>query len=219
MAERSGAAARVVAQIGPLGDGIDDRLREQYDLLPLWQVEGREAMSRRAAEVRVVVTSVRYGCTAELMAMLPGLGAICSWGVGHETLDMNAARVRGVQVSNTPDVLDDCVADLAWGLLLATARHICDAERYVRSGSWRAIGEFPLATKVSGKRLGILGLGRIGDAIARRGGPASRWTFAIAIDHPVPNGPTAICRRYATLPNGQTFWRSPAWAARPRVIW
>jgi lactate dehydrogenase-like 2-hydroxyacid dehydrogenase len=169
MAETSGPTPRVVAQIGPLGDEIDEALRERYDVLPLWQPAGREGMGRRAFEVRAVATSVRHGCSAELIRMLPNLGAICSWGAGHETLDLNAARALGIQVSTTPDVLDNCVADLAWGLLLATARHIADADRYVRNGVWRHIGEFPLATKVSGKRLGVLGLGRIGDAIARRG--------------------------------------------------
>ena len=76
-------------------------------------------------------------------------------------------RRRGVQVSNTPDVLTDCVADLAWGLLIAAARRMGQGERFVRSGQWGQIhGSIPLGMRVSGKKLGIVGLGRIGDAIA-----------------------------------------------------
>src|SRR5690606_9471273 len=66
------------------------------------------------------------------------------------------------------DALNDCVADLAWSLLLSTSRRVAQADRYVRAGRWQRLGEFPLSTKVSGKRLGILGLGRIGAAIAKR---------------------------------------------------
>ena len=83
---------------------------------------------------------------------------------------MAAAQARGVQVSNTPDVLTDCVADLAWGLLIAAARRMGQGERFVRSGQWGQIhGSIPLGMRVSGKKLGIVGLGRIGDAIAKRG--------------------------------------------------
>lgn len=159
-----------VLQVGPLGDEIDRELQAQYEVLRLWaEPGGLEAVARRAAGVSAVVTSVRHGCTASLIERLPDLRAICSWGVGYETIAVAAARARGVVVSNTPDVLDDCVADLAWGLLIAAARRTAVGDRYVKTGQWRTIGAFPLSTRVSGKRLGILGLGRIGEAIARRG--------------------------------------------------
>ena len=116
-----------------------------------------------------MVTSVRHGCKASLIERLPDLRVICSWGVGYETIAVAAAHARGIAVSNTPDVLDDCVADLAWGLLIAAARRTAVGDRYVKTGQWRTIGAFPLSTRVSGKRLGVLGLGRIGEAIARRG--------------------------------------------------
>jgi hypothetical protein len=119
--------------------------------------------------ITVIVTSVRHGCKASLIERLPNLRVICSWGVGYETVDVAAAHRRGIVVSNTPDVLNDCVADLAWGLLIAAARRIAVGDRSVKTGQWRTIGAFPLSTRVSGKRLGILGLGRIGEAIARRG--------------------------------------------------
>jgi hypothetical protein len=160
---------KVVLQVGPMGDAQDAALRRAFDLIPLWLPAGAGALARRAGEVRAIATSVRHGCPASLIASLPRLGAISSWGAGFDTLAVDAAFARGVQVATTPDVLNECVADLAWSLLLAAARRVSEADRYVRDGQWRVIGEFPLATKVSGKRLGILGMGRIGEAIARRG--------------------------------------------------
>lgn len=158
-----------IVQVGPLGDWADARLREACDVIALWEAADRLAcLEERAAGAVAAVTSVRHGCTAAMMERMPSLKAICSWGVGYESIDVAAARARGIGVSHTPDVLDDCVADLAWGLLIAAARRIAVGDRYVKTGQWRAIGQFPLSTRVSGKRLGILGLGRIGEAIARR---------------------------------------------------
>jgi hypothetical protein len=157
-----------IAQVGPLGDDIDAQLQAQYSVLRLWeQPAGIETCA--GAGITAVVTSVRHGCKAALIERLPDLRAVCSWGVGYETLDVAAARARGIVISNTPDVLNDCVADLAWGLLIAAARRVAEGDRYVKGGQWRTIGAFPLSMRVSGKRLGVLGLGRVGEAIARRG--------------------------------------------------
>lgn len=159
-----------IVQIGPMGEEMDNHLRSHYDVLRLWEEPCGEAMTAGRVEgIVAAVTSVRHGCDRALIERLPKLRAICSWGVGYETIDVAAARARGIVVSNTPEVLDDCVADLAWGLLIAAARRIAVGDRYVKSGQWRTIGAFPLSTRVSGKRMGILGLGRIGEAIARRG--------------------------------------------------
>lgn len=159
-----------IIQLGPVGDWADDHLQKHYEVLQLWKESDPHAvLERRGAAVKAVVTTVRAGCAADVIRRCPDLQAICSWGVGYETIDVGAARERGIEVSNTPDVLDDCVADLAWGLMIAAARRISEGDRYVKTGQWRTIGAFPLTTRVSGKRLGILGLGRIGAAIARRG--------------------------------------------------
>ncbi len=159
-----------ILQVGPLGEEIDQELQANYDVVRLWTLQnGLEVVAEHGAGVTAVVTSVRHGCNESLIERLPNLRAICSWGVGYETVDVAAAHVRGIVVSNTPDVLDDCVADLAWGLLIAAARRTAVGDRYVKTGQWRTIGAFPLSARVSGKRLGILGLGRIGEAIARRG--------------------------------------------------
>ena len=159
-----------ILQVGTLGDETDAYLQAHYEVLRLWEQEGGlEHAAGGAAGITAVVTSVRHGCKADLIARLPDLRAICSWGVGYETIDAAAAQARGIAISNTPEVLNDCVADLAWALLLASARRTAVADRYVKTGQWRSIGAFPLSTRVSGKRMGVLGLGRIGEAIARRG--------------------------------------------------
>jgi len=162
-----------VIQIGPLSGSpnANERLQAEYDVFELWKhPDGVKALAQHGKGVRVAVTTANAGCTAEIMDALPDLQAICSWGVGYETIDVEAARKRGVLVSNTPDVLTDCVADLAWGLMIASARRIAQGDRFVREGGWGQVhGSFPLGVRVSGKKLGILGMGRIGLAIAERG--------------------------------------------------
>ena len=104
-----------------------------------------------------------------LIDALPNLKAICSLGVGYDSIDVEHAHARGIQVSNTPDVLNDCVADLTWGLILATMRGMGRAERFVREGKWEnQLASLPLGKRVTGKRLGIVGLGRVGLAVAQR---------------------------------------------------
>lgn len=103
----------------------------------------------------------------ELLAQLPNLKVVSVFGVGYDGVDTAAARERGVCVTHTPDVLTDDVADLAIGLMLSVARGIPQADRHVRAGRWPS-GPMPLGRKVSGARLGIVGLGRIGTAIAQR---------------------------------------------------
>lgn len=102
-----------------------------------------------------------------LLSKLPALEIVASFGVGYDTIDVAEAARRGVVVTNTPDVLSDEVADLALGLLLATLRQIPQAERHLRAGLWRE-RNFPLTATLRGRRVGILGLGRIGRAIAAR---------------------------------------------------
>jgi hydroxypyruvate reductase len=107
--------------------------------------------------------------------------------VGYDGIDVAAAKRRGITVTNTPDVLNDCVADLAMGLTIAAARRLSEGDRYVRAGKWLK-GPMPLATRVSGKRLGIVGFGRIGQTIAKR---ASGFEMQIAYHsrRPVADAP------------------------------
>ena len=102
------------------------------------------------------------------MSALPNLGAVVNFGVGYDTTDVDAAAARGVAVSNTPDVLTDCVADTAVGLMIDVMRQFSASDRYVRAGRWPVEGMYPLTRQVSNTRVGIIGLGRIGSAIAKR---------------------------------------------------
>ncbi|MGB6007440.1 2-hydroxyacid dehydrogenase [Castellaniella sp.] len=159
-----------LAQLVSLGADYNAQLAARWRVLPLFEEDAPEArLKSLAPDVRLLVTSARVGLTADTLQALPRLQAICSWGVGCDALPLEAARARRVVVSNTPDVLSECVADMAWGLLLSGARQIPAGDRYARSGRWVAQGKFPLSTQAWGKRLGILGMGRIGEAIARRG--------------------------------------------------
>jgi lactate dehydrogenase-like 2-hydroxyacid dehydrogenase len=92
---------------------------------------------------------------------------ISIFGVGYDAVDVTTAHQRGIQIGYTPEVLNDCVADTAMGLLIDVARQFSASDRYLRAGQWLK-APFPLTTRVSGKRLGIVGLGRIGQTIARR---------------------------------------------------
>ena len=112
-----------------------------------------------------------------LMDRLPNLELIANFGVGYDAVDAAGARQRGIVVTNTPDVLTDEVADLALGLVLATLRRIPQADRYLRDGHWPK-APFPLTASLRGRRVGILGLGRIGRAIAHR-----LESFGVEIDY------------------------------------
>lgn len=148
---------------------LESQLDTEFDVYPLWKEADPTAfLAARGNEFTALVTSARVGADAALMKALPELKVISSFGVGYETIDIDAAKRQGVVVSNTPDVLNDCVADLAFGLMIDVARGISFGDRFVRRGDWLRNVAVPLATQVSGKRLGILGLGRIGQAIARR---------------------------------------------------
>jgi len=125
-------------------------------------------LDRHAADVTVILACGRPGVDAGLMAQLPNLEAIANFGAGVDAIDLDAARTRGIVVSNTPDVLTDTVADTALGLILDTMRGFSAADRYVRAGRWPVEGPPPYTRDLSGSRIGILGLGRIGSAIATR---------------------------------------------------
>jgi len=162
-----------ILQIGSLSGHppADAELASRYQVLQYWKAADPHAFLREHADqIEVIATSANIGCKAEVIQALPKLKAICSWGVGYDSIDVEVAKSRNILVSNTPEVLNDCVADLAWGLLIASARNIGWGDRFVRANHWEnKVGGLTLGTRVSGKKLGIVGLGRIGEAIARRG--------------------------------------------------
>jgi len=146
------------------------QLNALYHVVPFWQAADPQAcLAEHRQQVKVLATSAFTPANADFLAQFPALQAICNLGVGYDNIDIDYARTHGIVVSNTPDVLDDCVADLAWGLVLSTLRGMGQAERYIRNQQWTArLATLPLGRRVTGKRLGIVGLGRIGMAIAQR---------------------------------------------------
>jgi hydroxypyruvate reductase len=157
-----------VLQTGRLLPSLEQALAAEYDitLLPP-AAEVPAFLAGQGTRFEAAVTSSKIGADAALIAGLPNLKAIAHFGVGYDSVDVGAAARHGVPVSNTPDVLNDCVADIAIGLLIDAARGMSASERFVRRGDWLK-GPFPLTTRVSGKKLGIVGLGRIGQTIAKR---------------------------------------------------
>jgi lactate dehydrogenase-like 2-hydroxyacid dehydrogenase len=145
-----------------------DYFEENYDLLRLWEASDRDGFLRaHGASVRAIATRGDLGASADLIAALPNLEIISVFGVGTDAVDLGAARARNIKVTNTPDVLTDDVADIAVALLLAAARQVPQGDALVRFGAWPQ-GGLPLVTRVSGKKVGIAGMGRIGTAVAKR---------------------------------------------------
>ncbi|HEY9279671.1 MAG TPA: 2-hydroxyacid dehydrogenase [Eoetvoesiella sp.] len=146
----------------------EERLARDFNVIQLWEEPDPDAaILAHQDSITVLVTSAMTPTPASLIDRLPNLRAICSNGVGYDAIDVKHAQQKGIQVSNTPDVLNDCVADLAWGLILTSARGLGRAERHVRANQW-GTAQLPLGSKVTGKKLGIVGLGRVGLAIAER---------------------------------------------------
>ena len=121
--------------------------------------------------IRGVATTGGKGLSRAMVERMPNLRIVASAGVGYDTIDVAACTENGVVVTNTPDVLTDDVADTALGLIIAARRNMIAGDAHVRSGSWGREGPLPLTSALRGRRLGILGLGRIGTAIARRAEP------------------------------------------------
>ncbi|NPC54780.1 2-hydroxyacid dehydrogenase [Caenimonas soli] len=153
---------------GRIPPALEARLAEAYQLATLPGDCDRAAfLAAHGAEFTALVTSAAVGTDEALIAALPNLRVISNFGVGLDRVDVAAAQRRGIAVGYTPDVLNECVADAAIGLMLDVARGFSAADRFVRSGEWLK-RQFPLMHKVSGARLGMVGMGRIGRAIADR---------------------------------------------------
>ena len=148
-----------------------DRLRREHDV-DIWPEPvppPRAVMLERAAEADALLAMLTDRIDADLLDAAPNLKAIANYAVGTDNIDVEAATARGIPVGNTPDVLTETTADLAFGLMLAVARRLVEADTYVREGRW---GEWSpdllLGHDVNGAALGIVGYGRIGKAVARR---------------------------------------------------
>ena len=157
-----------VLQITPMLPRVEAALEAAYTVHRYWEAQDRAVLLAEVGpRIRAVATDGHAGIAPAIFAALPALEMVASYGVGYDAIDTAACKARGVRVSNTPDVLNDAVAELALGLMIALCRRIPQADAYVRAGRWTQ-GNLGLTAELTGAHAGILGLGRIGKEIARR---------------------------------------------------
>ncbi len=158
-------AILALSNIPPIGL---EPLDSDFEVIRLWKESDPESvMQARRTDIVAIVSNWSRPVGRHLMEALPNLEIIANFAVGTDNIDMDAARERGIAVTNTPDVLTDDTADTALALMLCLARRVVESDAYVRVGKW-ANGPMPLGTSLTGKTVGIVGLGRIGGAIAKR---------------------------------------------------
>ncbi len=155
--------------VGPYPEWDMVELDAHYTVHRLYEASDRDAFVRSHADnIRAIATRGELGASAELIAALPKLEIISIYGVGFDAVNLDAARARGIRVTNTPDVLTNDVADLGVAMMLVQSRGMIGAETWVRDGSWAQKGLYPLKRRVWGRKAGVLGLGRIGYEVAKR---------------------------------------------------
>jgi hydroxypyruvate reductase len=171
-------------------------LQSEFTAHLLSEASDRNAfLKQHAPAVRGLATFGPMPVDGKLMDALPKLEIISNFGVGVDAINLEDARQRKIIVTNTPDVLNDCVADTALALVMNTVRRFPQSEAYLRAGHWASRGPYPLTTSLGGKTLGILGLGRIGEAIAKRAiacGMKIRYHNRNKKDVPYPYDPDPV---------------------------
>ncbi len=161
-------ARPLVLMPGPMNRSVPDGLADGFEVIRLWEADDPDAVLEERGKDVVAIANGGTAIDGAYLDRFPNVQIVASFGVGYDKIDASAAAERGVVVTNTPGVLDDEVADTAMGLLLMTARELSSAERYLRDGKWTE-RPYPLTpATLSGRKMGILGLGRIGEAIAHR---------------------------------------------------
>lgn len=151
----------------PVLKSVEEALERDYTIHRLWQVEKPDAyLAEIGPKIRGIATF--HGASRELMDACPNLEIISSFGVGYDSVDIAHAREKGIRVCNTPSVLDDAVAEMAFGLMIALCRRIPQIDQYVRQGRWTKEGNYPFTQELTGATVGVLGLGRIGKEFAAR---------------------------------------------------
>lgn len=159
---------RAILLTQPVVPSLETRLQADYEIHRLYGTTPPDALlDEIGPRIEAVVTGGSLGLKEAQMRRLPALKIVAVSGVGTDAVDLLYARERGIHVTTTPNVLTADVADQALGLLIAVYRRLTEAERYVRAGQWGK-APLPLAHRFSGKRVGIVGLGRVGRAIAAR---------------------------------------------------
>lgn len=183
-----------VLQMSPIYPPSQQRLESSYTVHRLWSEADKDGLlAKLAPTLEVVVTNGGRGIEAAILEKLPGLKLVSCFGVGVDAVDTGYCRQHGIAVTNTPDVLTDDVADLAVALMLAVLRRVAEADRFVRAGKWKQ-GPLALGTAVRGRKVGVIGFGRIGQSIAHR-----CLAFGTEIGYHGPNRKPVDHRYFADL--------------------
>jgi lactate dehydrogenase-like 2-hydroxyacid dehydrogenase len=157
-----------VLMLAPMAPLVIENLNREFTLRRAWEAPDQDALlAEIGPRIRGIASGSHSPIRAPLFDKLPNLEIVANFGVGYDTVDAAEAGRRGIVVTNTPDVLTDEVADLAIGLLIATLRQLPQVDRYLREGRWLE-KPYPLTPTLRGRKVGIVGLGRIGRAIAKR---------------------------------------------------
>ncbi|CAM8934606.1 unnamed protein product [Rhodiola kirilowii] len=163
-----------VLMLCPMPPYLENLIFSRFNLIRLWcdhrlpEQSDSQFLQLHSHSIQAVVGNATRGADSDIINLLPSLEIVATYSVGVDKIDLVTCKERGIRVTNTPDVLTDDVADLAIGLAISTMRRICKVDRFVRSGMWEKGDCVQLASKFSGKSAGIVGLGRIGTAIAKR---------------------------------------------------
>jgi lactate dehydrogenase-like 2-hydroxyacid dehydrogenase len=194
-------------------------LQSEFTCHLLFEAPDKAAfLQKHAPTVRGLATFGPMSVDGRLMDALPKLEIIANFGVGVDAINLDDAARRKIIVTNTPDVLNDCVADTALALVMNVVRRFPQSEQYLRGGNWASRGPYPLTTSLGGKWLGILGLGRIGEAIAKRAaacGMQIRYHNRNRKDAPYPYDPDPV----ALAKNSNVLMVvTPATAETARII-
>jgi hydroxypyruvate reductase len=187
-------AILTVAKLPPF---LMEPLRQSFEVYDRLHESDPAAFAKLAPTIRGVCGGGESKVPRALLDQLPALEIVSIMGVGYDGVDVAAAIERKLPVTHTPNVLNDEVADLAIGLMLSVARRIPQADQYVRAGRWGKEGPFPLTRKMTGARLGIVGLGRIGQAIATRA-----ESFGMSIAYTARSAKAAL-KAYAYYPSAR----------------
>ena len=155
-----------ILQTNKLPESCEAALAARYLVHKLHEVANKDALLASVGG-RVRAVTGRSVQAAELLDKLPNLEIIANFGVGYDTIDTKVTKARNIRVTNTPSVLNDAVAEMTIGLMVALVRRIPQAHQFTRDGNW-VRGNFPFLGELNGKTLGILGLGRIGKEVAIR---------------------------------------------------
>jgi glyoxylate reductase len=186
-----------------LPDPVMAAVRQQYRLIaePTDEAPPPEHLRHALAQADALICTLTDRIDAPLLADAPRLRIIATYAVGYDNVDLAAAREHGIVVTNTPDVLTDATADLTWALLLTVARRVAEGDAWLRTGAWT--GWRPtqmLGTDVTGKTLGIIGMGRIGQAVARRA-EGFRMPVVYAARRPCPSPSVVSPWTHLSLPD------------------